>query len=68
MRIAVVGATGRIGAKLTRMLLHGGHRVKALSRGGPGLDALVAAGVEPALWIRHDQHRWGSGRRVRSCI
>jgi uncharacterized protein YbjT (DUF2867 family) len=49
MRIAVVGATGRIGAKLTRTLLHGGHRVKALSRGGPGLDALVAAGAEPAL-------------------
>lgn len=49
MRIAVVGATGRIGAKLTRTLLTAGHSVKALSRGGPGLDALVALGAEPVL-------------------
>lgn len=47
MRIAVVGATGRIGAKLTENLLTRGHSVKALSRGGPGLDALVAKGAEP---------------------
>jgi len=49
MRIAVVGATGRIGAPLTRTLLGAGHQVKALSRGGPALDALVAAGAEPFL-------------------
>lgn len=49
MRIAVVGATGRIGAQLTRKLLEAGHTVKALSRGGPALDALVAMGAEPAL-------------------
>ncbi len=49
MRIAVVGATGRIGAKLTRTLLGAGHHVKALSRGGPALDALVALGAEPFL-------------------
>lgn len=49
MRIAVVGATGRIGATLTRTLLGAGHQVKALSRGGPALDALVAAGAEPFL-------------------
>lgn len=49
MRIAVVGATGRIGAKLTENLLAKGHSVKALSRGGPGLDALVAKGAEPFL-------------------
>lgn len=49
MRIAVVGATGRIGAKLTRTLLAAGHQVKALSRGGPALDALVEAGAEPFL-------------------
>lgn len=49
MRIAVVGATGRIGAKLTRTLLNAGHQVKALSRGGPGLDALVKLGAEPCL-------------------
>lgn len=49
MRIAVVGATGRIGAKLTRTLLSAGHQVKALSRGGPALDALVKIGAEPFL-------------------
>ncbi|WP_370677030.1 NmrA family NAD(P)-binding protein [Pleomorphomonas sp. PLEO] len=49
MRIAVVGATGRIGAKLTRTLLDAGHQVKALSRGGPALDALVNSGAEPFL-------------------
>ena len=49
MRIAVVGATGRIGAKLTRALLSTGHQVKALSRGGPALDALAKIGAEPFL-------------------
>lgn len=49
MRIAVVGATGRIGAKLTENLLAKGHSIKALSRGGPALDALVAKGAEPFL-------------------
>lgn len=49
MRIAVVGATGRIGARLTRILLGAGHRVRALSRGGPALDALVAIGAEPFI-------------------
>jgi len=49
MRIAVVGATGRIGARLTENLLAKGHSVKALSRGGPTLDALVAKGAEPCL-------------------
>jgi uncharacterized protein YbjT (DUF2867 family) len=49
MRIAVVGATGRIGAKLTENLLVNGHSVKALSRGGPSLDALVAKGAEPFI-------------------
>ncbi|RKD35506.1 NmrA family NAD(P)-binding protein [Rhizobium sp. WW_1] len=47
MRIAVVGATGRIGVRLTENLLAKGHSVKALSRGGPALDALVAKGAEP---------------------
>lgn len=49
MRIAVVGATGRIGAQLTRKLLSSGHQVKALSRGGAALDALVKSGAEPVL-------------------
>ena len=49
MRISVVGATGRVGAKLTRTLLRSGHQVRALSRGGPALDALVELGAEPFL-------------------
>lgn len=49
MRIAVVGATGRIGAKLTRNLVAEGHEVRALSRGGPALDDLVASGAEPFI-------------------
>jgi uncharacterized protein YbjT (DUF2867 family) len=49
MRVAVVGATGRIGSKLTENLLTKGHSVKALSRGGVALDALVAKGAEPFL-------------------
>jgi len=49
MRIAVVGATGRIGAALTRTLLSAGHHVKALSRGGPALDRLVEVGAEPFI-------------------
>ena len=49
MRIAVVGATGRIGVKLTRALLGAGHQVNVLSRGGPALDALVGLGAEPYL-------------------
>ncbi|MES2363255.1 MAG: NmrA family NAD(P)-binding protein [Pseudomonadota bacterium] len=49
MKIAVVGATGRIGAELTSKLLRAGHQVRVLSRGGPSLDALVAKGAEPFL-------------------
>jgi uncharacterized protein YbjT (DUF2867 family) len=49
VKIAVVGATGRIGAKLTRTLLSAGRQVRALSRGGPALDALVEIGAEPFL-------------------
>ncbi|MBP2551753.1 uncharacterized protein YbjT (DUF2867 family) [Neorhizobium galegae] len=49
MKIAVVGATGRIGAKLTRMLLSEGHQVRALSRGGSALDELVSLGAEPFI-------------------
>ncbi|WCK69181.1 NmrA family NAD(P)-binding protein [Agrobacterium tumefaciens] len=49
MRISVVGATGRVGAKLTRNLLKAGHQVRALSRGGPALGAMVELGAEPFL-------------------
>jgi uncharacterized protein YbjT (DUF2867 family) len=49
MTIAVVGATGRIGSRLTHTLLGAGHQVRALSRGGPALDALVDIGAEPFI-------------------
>ncbi len=49
MRIVVACATGRIGARLTETLLHAGHQVTALSRGGPALDALVKKGARPFL-------------------
>ncbi|KQQ44904.1 nucleoside-diphosphate sugar epimerase [Rhizobium sp. Leaf311] len=49
MRISVVGATGRVGAKLTRNLLKAGHQVRALSRGGQPLDELVELGAEPFI-------------------
>lgn len=49
MRISVVGATGRVGAKLTRNLLKVGHQVRALSRGGQVLDELVELGAEPFI-------------------
>jgi uncharacterized protein YbjT (DUF2867 family) len=48
-KIAVTGATGRTGARLTRKLLSAGHQVRALSRGGPALDELVKLGAEPFL-------------------
>ena len=65
MRIAIVGATGRIGAKLTRGLLSAGHQVKALSRGGPALDALVQLGAVPFLEaLTLAQERLGSSFRM----
>lgn len=47
MKIAVVGATGNIGAGLSRVLLQAGQQVRALSRGGPKLRELVQLGAEP---------------------
>jgi uncharacterized protein YbjT (DUF2867 family) len=49
MKIAVVGATGRIGAKLTRTLLDAGHQVRAFSRGGASLEGLIEIGAEPYI-------------------
>ena len=49
MKIAVVGATGNIGSRLTRKLLEAGHEVRALSRGGAALDNLVKLGAEPFI-------------------
>ncbi|KRB82354.1 nucleoside-diphosphate sugar epimerase [Sphingomonas sp. Root710] len=48
-KFAVVGATGRTGARLTRKLLSEGHQVRALSRGGAALDELAEIGAEPFL-------------------
>jgi uncharacterized protein YbjT (DUF2867 family) len=47
MKIAVLGATGRIGSKLTRSLLDAGHQVRAMSRGGQALAELTSLGAEP---------------------
>ncbi|MGI5442960.1 NmrA family NAD(P)-binding protein [Streptomyces shenzhenensis] len=49
MKVAVVGATGNIGGRLSRQLLASGHSVRVLSRGGGSLDELVALGAEPVL-------------------
>jgi uncharacterized protein YbjT (DUF2867 family) len=49
MKIAVVGATGYIGYRLSKKLLEAGHEVRALSRGGAKLDQLVELGAEPFI-------------------
>lgn len=43
---AVTGATGNIGSRLSGLLLAQGHRVRAISRGGPKLQAVAARGAE----------------------
>jgi len=46
-----VGATGKISA---RRLLEAGHHLRALSRGGPKLEALAELGAEPfSIWAAH---------------
>ena len=37
-KIAVIGATGNLGIKITEYALEAGHTVQALSRHGGGLD------------------------------
>jgi uncharacterized protein YbjT (DUF2867 family) len=51
MRIAVVGATGAIGAEIVRLLAAGGHDVRALSRHTPEhpVDLVTGEGLAPAL-------------------
>lgn len=48
MRIAVAGATGRIGAICVALLEEGGHEVRGLSR-SQGIDLVDGAGLDEAL-------------------
>jgi uncharacterized protein YbjT (DUF2867 family) len=47
-RIAVAGATGRVGRHLVKVLKSGGHEVVAISRSG-GVDVITGVGLEEAL-------------------
>jgi uncharacterized protein YbjT (DUF2867 family) len=49
MRVAVVGATGRIGRTTVRALEHNGHEAVRISRSGGGVDAYTGAGLDKAL-------------------
>ncbi len=46
--LVITGATGHIGAQLVHALLAQGHRVTAVARASPRLDALTQAGATPA--------------------
>ncbi|MCP2318845.1 NmrA-like family protein [Nocardia amikacinitolerans] len=48
MRIAVVGASGRIGHEVVDVLRDQGHEVVAISRGA-GVDVYTGAGLDGAL-------------------
>src|SRR5262245_48044224 len=48
MKIAVTGATGRVGAPLVEMLEERGHEVVAISRSN-GVDVISGDGLEAAL-------------------
>jgi uncharacterized protein YbjT (DUF2867 family) len=48
MRIAVAGATGRVGRHVVDLLELGGHEVVAMSRSS-GVDVVTGAGLEEAL-------------------
>lgn len=49
MRISVVGATGRVGAKLARNLLKAGHQVRHCREVAPRAGREVELGAEPFL-------------------
>ena len=49
MRVLVAGATGALGAPLTRRLLANGHEVIGLSRTPAGPDGLHLLGAEPLI-------------------
>ena len=48
MRVAVVGATGRIGSLTVAALERDGHEVRRISR-AEGVNVMTGAGLEPAL-------------------
>src|SRR6266700_7956828 len=47
-RIAVAGATGRVGRHVVDVLTEGGHEVVAISRSN-GVDVITGDGLGPAL-------------------
>lgn len=44
MRVAITGATGMVGAQVTRAALEAGHEVRAVTRDGPAASALSVGG------------------------
>jgi uncharacterized protein len=54
MRVVITGATGLIGRALVRELLHGGHRVIALSRDDRRAQAVLGNAVTISLWPHPD--------------
>ncbi len=53
--ILVVGATGTLGRKVTRLLLRGGSQVRAMTRVVPNADELKALGARPVRGDLTDQ-------------
>lgn len=55
--IAVMGATGHTGRKISRRLLHAGERVRGLGRSASGLAALERDGAQAAVLDARDPDR-----------
>lgn len=58
--ILVVGATGRLGGQIARMLLEAGRPVRILTRPGSDDEALVAAGAEAVIGDLKDPDSLGA--------
>jgi hypothetical protein len=57
MKVMIVGATGFVGANLTRLLVEGGHEVTMMARGvkpdmarSPRAGIMAADGMKPGAW------------------
>jgi nucleoside-diphosphate-sugar epimerase len=61
-RIAVVGATGQIGAEVVRLLVGGGHEVRALVRDAGHAQTTLSDGIDLLEGDMRD-----SARHARSC-